>query len=165
MIVPMEERHIAQARALVDAVFPLKGPLEALYFFAWRRRKSPWVRAAARLFGIAALEDAWVDVDEKGAVRGIVGFYSTPRDEADARWLSWFCVSPAARGLGLGKALLDFAIETARGRGFRYLRLYTGSDPDEARAQVLYESRGLKEVLRRPSLDGYWRIYRELELA
>ena len=95
---------------------------------------------------------------------GTVGHYRLVQDYREALWLSWFCVAPEARGKGIGKRLLDHAINEARRKGAWYLRLYTGSDPDEARAQLLYESRGLREV-RRVRRIGYQKIYRELDLA
>jgi ribosomal protein S18 acetylase RimI-like enzyme len=79
--------------------------------------------------------------------------------------VSWFCVDPETRGQGIGKSLLAHLIGVVRSRGYKYLRLYTGSDPDEAAAQLLYESRGLRETRRKPLLfTPYDKIWRELEL-
>jgi GNAT superfamily N-acetyltransferase len=51
-------------------------------------------------------------------------------------------VREAARGTGLGKELVAFAIERARERGCRRLELDTGED--NARAQRLYRSLGFR---------------------
>ncbi|TVR05346.1 MAG: GNAT family N-acetyltransferase, partial [Spirochaetaceae bacterium] len=96
-------------------------------------------------------------------VRGTIGLYARTEDQADARWVSWFCVNPEARGQGVGKNLLDHLISVVRERGYRFLRLYTGSDENQARAQLLYQSRGLREVRRtRLPFSGYDKIIREL---
>ena len=55
-------------------------------------------------------------------------------------------VRPDLQGRGLGRALLDFAEETARGRGYRELRLYTNERMTENRA--LYAHLGWTELAR-----------------
>ena len=166
MIQQLSKDRVQETKDLVRRVFPHQGPIESGFHWAWLRQEQPLVRWLMRLAGVAAIEDTWVYVDDAGHVRGTIGLYATTRDSHEARWVSWFCVDPDARGLGIGKALLDNLVAVVRERGWRFLRLYTGSDPDEARAQVLYESRGLREVRRvfKP-LWGYHKIYRELELA
>jgi ribosomal protein S18 acetylase RimI-like enzyme len=53
-------------------------------------------------------------------------------------------VAPAARGLGLGRALVDAILETAAGAGYRELRLDTL--PDMLDAQALYERMGFVRI-------------------
>jgi putative acetyltransferase len=48
----------------------------------------------------------------------------------------------AARGRGIGRALVDHLIDVARGRGYRRLSLETGAGPAFAPARRLYESAG-----------------------
>ena len=52
----------------------------------------------------------------------------------------------SARGLGVGSALLAHLIEQARGRGYRFLQLETGSEPYFAPARRLYERAGFTET-------------------
>lgn len=167
MIRDLTVTDLAPTAALVRRVFPCQGPLERMFYWAWRRRERPAVRwSMSRLAGIAAIEDTWIDLDDSGTIRGTIGLYATTADEHEARWVSWFCVDPEYRGQGVGKGLLDHLIRVVSARGYRFVRLYTGSDPDEAKAQVLYESRGLRETRRvRMRLLGYDRIYRELPLT
>ncbi len=160
----MDRSTFPHARALVNRVFPVQTLVERSFFWAWKHRDRRWMQRLLILAGVHSLDDFWVAVDGDGTVVGTTGLHAYARDHEEARWLSWFCVAPEARGRGIGRDLLDFAIRQARERGFRYLRLYTGSDPDEAKAQVLYESRGLREVRRTPKL-GFERIDRELELS
>ena len=53
-------------------------------------------------------------------------------------------IMPEYRGQGIGKQLIEFSIEAARGYGKKYLRLYTSTDPNEAAAQFLYEKYGFR---------------------
>ena len=163
MIAQMTMSTVGQAEQLVKTVFPSRGPVERMFYWMWRRRNAVLVRRAMRLAGVASIDDTWVDIDEGGQVRGTIGLYARTEDEAEARWVSWFCVNPQARGQGVGKNLLDHVISVVRERGYRFLRLYTGSDSNQARAQILYESRGLREVRRtRLPFSDYDRIIREL---
>ena len=50
----------------------------------------------------------------------------------------------AARGRGIGRAMLAHLIGAARDRGFRRLSLKTGSQPAFARARSLYASAGFR---------------------
>jgi GNAT superfamily N-acetyltransferase len=99
-------------------------------------------------------------------VIGTVGIYCHHHDVDQADWLAMFSIDPDYRGQGLGKQLLNFAINQARSRGKRYLRLYTSTDPKEAVAQTLYERHGFQVVAaERLWLDPCTRIYRELQLT
>ncbi|TVQ20883.1 MAG: GNAT family N-acetyltransferase [Spirochaetaceae bacterium] len=165
MIVTLNESRVAVTENLVRRVFPWQNPLERMFYWAWRRRGQSSVRLLLRLVGISAIDDTWIYLNDAGKVCGTIGLYARTEDAAEARWVSWFCVDPETRGQGIGKSLLDHLIEVVRSRGYRYLRLYTGSDPDEAAAQLLYESRGLRETRRKPFLFvPYDKIWRELEL-
>jgi GNAT superfamily N-acetyltransferase len=57
---------------------------------------------------------------------------------ADDCYLEDLFVDPAARGQGLGRALLDDLIATARARGFG--RIYWHTNEGNARARALYDS-------------------------
>ncbi len=95
----------------------------------------------------------WVAVDEADRVLGTVGLYETGDG---VLWLGWFCTAPEARGRGVGRRLLNHAIDTARSEGQSSLRLYTSTDPNEAAAQILYERMGSRVTTRmRPFL---WRL-------
>lgn len=59
---------------------------------------------------------------------------------------------PAARGRGVGRALLEHAVADARARGVRRLMLETGSMPFFAPARTLYERAGFH---RRPPFGSY----------
>jgi ribosomal protein S18 acetylase RimI-like enzyme len=75
-------------------------------------------------------------------------------------YLAELYVVPARRGQGLGRALMDAAIELARREGADYMELNTGEDDTAARA--LYESLGFSN--REGKADGSLQYYYEREL-
>jgi ribosomal protein S18 acetylase RimI-like enzyme len=78
---------------------------------------------------------------------------------ADA-YLEELYVIPEQRGKGIGKALLQAAIDTAREAGADHFELTTGEDDKEARG--LYESFNLTN--REGGPDGPRMLYYELDL-
>ena len=75
-------------------------------------------------------------------------------------YLAELYVVPGQRGRGLGRALLDAAIELARGTGADYICLATSQDDVAARS--LYESSGFSNRERDP--DGPVMYFYEREL-
>jgi ribosomal protein S18 acetylase RimI-like enzyme len=75
-------------------------------------------------------------------------------------FLAELYVVPARRGQGLGRALMEAAIELARTRGADYMDLGTGEDDVAARA--LYESLGFDNRGGKP--DGPVNYFYEREL-
>lgn len=75
-------------------------------------------------------------------------------------YLAELYVAPALRGRGLGRALMDAAIELARERGAEHMELGTGEQDVAARA--LYESLGFSN--REGKHDGPLNYYYEREL-
>lgn len=116
----------------------------SLFFWGWGNRDRAVIRCLFALVGVADLGPFWVAVDEQGEVIGSVGLHRFRRDAGEAVWLSWYCVAPESRGREIGARLLDHAIARAAESGARFLRLYTGDGEVMARAQDVYESRGLR---------------------
>jgi GNAT superfamily N-acetyltransferase len=75
-------------------------------------------------------------------------------------YLEELYVVPPRRGQGLGRALLEAAIEEAHGRGAAHIDLGTSEDDDAARA--LYESSGFTNREGKP--DGPVMLYYERDL-
>jgi putative acetyltransferase len=112
------ERHLAFAHATAE--FP-----EDIYALDVDGLADPAVtffsyRADGRVLGVAALKHI---------------------DDEHAEIKSMHTVE-AARGRGIGRALVDHLIDVARGRGYRRLSLETGAGPAFAPARRLYESAG-----------------------
>jgi len=156
---------LRSALRLVDRVFPVReqgreradGFFTASLFaagkFYLRRRGYPFVQY-------------WVAKDNTtGQVYGTVGLY-TRADDPDAYWGGWMCVDPRERGKAIGHELMMGALAEAKSRGDRlYARLYTSTDPNEARANEMYDRSGLlvyKEEY--DPVTGYTRLYRQVPL-
>ena len=75
-------------------------------------------------------------------------------------YLAELYVAPPHRGAGLGKALLEAAIQLARGEGADYMDL--GTSEDDVAARKLYERFGFSRTEGRPG--GPLNYYYELEL-
>jgi ribosomal protein S18 acetylase RimI-like enzyme len=75
-------------------------------------------------------------------------------------YLEELYVLPALRGGGLGRALLEAAMDAARGEGATHMEL--GTSEDDAAAQRLYESAGFTNREGRP--DGPVMLFYEREL-
>jgi ribosomal protein S18 acetylase RimI-like enzyme len=75
-------------------------------------------------------------------------------------YLAELYVAPDRRGQGLGRALMESALQTARERGADYMDLNTGEADVAARA--LYESLGFSDREGKP--DGPRNYYYEREL-
>src|SRR5205085_2016978 len=75
-------------------------------------------------------------------------------------YLEELYVAPARRGLGLGRALLEGAMDAARAEGAVYM--YLGADEDDGPARFLYESKGFTNRSSQP--DGPLLFFYERDL-
>ena len=80
--------------------------------------------------------------DAAGAPLGCVGL--RPRDEDGCCEMKRLFLLPAARGLGLGRALTQVVVDHARTLGYRELRLDTQASM--AAAQALYATMGFERI-------------------
>lgn len=77
---------------------------------------------------------------------GVTGWYTRTIDDKDTIWLGWYCLSPEVRGKGWGKEILKWTMDIVKEKGYKKMKLYTSTDPNEATAQILYEKLGFKIV-------------------
>ncbi|WP_286951482.1 MULTISPECIES: GNAT family N-acetyltransferase [Aminobacterium] len=77
--------------------------------------------------------NVWV-VDYWGHVMGSIAIVET---EADAAQLRWFYLEPVCRGLGIGRTLMEAALDYCTGRGLKRVFLWTVKELEDARH--LYE--------------------------
>ncbi len=75
-------------------------------------------------------------------------------------YLAELYVAPGQRGQGLGRALMDAAIELARNQGATYMEL--GTSENDVAARALYESLGFSNREGKP--DGPLNFFYEREL-
>lgn len=133
-------------------------------FLIFKHPHKFFVRWLARLSGFKDFLSTDIYVDESDDILGTIGLYRTLKDAHEAVWVSWFCVAPHARKMGVGQALIDHVISQARVGGYEIIRLYTSTDPIEAAAQYLYEKNGFCETGRKKTLFTTI-IYREKRLG
>lgn len=138
--VPLEIKYLAQASHLANAIFPSEKILPSEMFEA-SLNKEKFKNFIKLEKDIKTLE-YFLALDHKENVLGTSGLYSLKTDEKDSYWLGWYCVDEKYRGRGVGKLLLDIAINEAKKRGKRFLKLYTSTNPLEAKAQEIYEKNG-----------------------
>jgi ribosomal protein S18 acetylase RimI-like enzyme len=121
--------------------------------------------------GVEMLEERYADlIRNKEMIVLLIG--DGPDGFAQLRFRPWvysaglhsyleeLYVVPDLRGNGLGRALLESAMETARGEGAEQMELGTSEDDDAARA--LYESAGF--INREGGPDGPVMFFYEREL-
>jgi ribosomal protein S18 acetylase RimI-like enzyme len=82
--------------------------------------------------------------------RARVAIWALRDDPAEAR-LRWFIVDEELRGRGLGRALIDAAMEHCRTAGFRRVELFTFAGLTAARA--LYREAGFRLIEAREHAD------------
>jgi GNAT superfamily N-acetyltransferase len=157
---PLSRQNLCAAQRLVDENFGHYPWLHRRLFFSVSDPQFFYRWTLSVGWQITSLSD-WVALDtDTDRVIGTVGVYTYRKDNNEACWLSWFCVDSGFRALGIGKKLLQFAIQLARQAGKKYLRLYTSTHPSEATAQSLYEKSGFQITGRESE-----RIYLELDLS
>ena len=77
---------------------------------------------------------------EDGVCVGIIGIYSYPEDPESA-WLGWFGIREGFRRKHLGSEALKRFEEMAAARGYRFARLYTDAEHNDA-AIAFYKANG-----------------------
>jgi N-acetylglutamate synthase-like GNAT family acetyltransferase len=85
-------------------------------------------------------ERIWI-AEAQGRIVGCVAIVDALGGTAQLRW---FLVDPASRGHGLGRSLLDHAVDFARQAGYRAIVLWTVSAL--AAAAALYRAAGFIRV-------------------
>ncbi len=96
-------------------------------------------------------------VDRGGALAGLLVLIP----QADAMLLDNIATDPLLHGQGLGRALMDLAVEQARAAGYARLRLYTHERM--VRNQAIYARAGFAET-HRVTENGLHRVYMEKPL-
>ena len=81
----------------------------------------------------------FVSYRDGGTVLGVAAIKELDAASGDVKSMH---TAAAARGRGVGRALLSHLLDTARARGYQRVFLETGTTPGFAAARALYESAG-----------------------
>jgi ribosomal protein S18 acetylase RimI-like enzyme len=118
-------------------------------------------RLADRIRGMLAAGDTIVLLGGAGPEGvAVLRFRAAIWSDAPESYLAELYVVPGSRGRGLGRALLEAAIETARARGSDHMDL--GTSEDDVAARSLYESLGF--INREGGPDGPITYFYERDL-
>ncbi len=154
---PLSEDNIKEAVDVLHCIFPEDGKeAEKHYYQSLDPNDPSW---KTHLFW-----RYYVVFDEsRNKIIAITGFYNLAEHSQDEVWLGWYGVLPEARGHGVGRKVLEWTIQTAKENGFKKFRLWTTTSPDEAEAQKLYDSMGIKVWKNEKYKDSnYEKLYREI---
>ncbi|MGR0221874.1 N-acetyltransferase family protein [Agromyces sp. ZXT2-6] len=145
------ESASVRIRLMQDADAPLVGRLVRQAYAVDYELGEDYLAEIEAVADRARVHQVWVSVD--AATGELLGTVTTPRpgrrmsavarhaDELDFRFLG---VAAAARGRGVGEALVRHVMELAASRGIRRVVLNTG--PQMAAAQRLYERLGFERL-------------------
>jgi putative acetyltransferase len=81
----------------------------------------------------------FVSYRDGGTVLGVAAIKELDAESGEVKSMH---TAAAARGRGVGRALLSHLLDTARARGYQQVFLETGTTPGFAAARALYESAG-----------------------
>jgi putative acetyltransferase len=137
LIRPIEPRDDAAVAAIIREVMPSFGACGPGFALS-----DPEVGHMSAAY--SAPRSAYYVVEDSGRVLGGGGIAPLAGADADTCELRKMYFLPAARGRGLGEAMLQRCLEAARGFGYRrcYLETLTGMDA----AMRLYERFGFRRL-------------------
>ncbi|MEA2685475.1 MAG: putative acetyltransferase [Actinomycetota bacterium] len=129
-VVGIDDPRAADVRALLDK-----------HLVYSRKHSPPEDVYALDVDGLLADDVSFFSVRQHGELLGVGALREI--DELHAELKSMH-TAEAARGRGVGRAMLGHLVELARARGYRRVSLETGSLPAYGPAQALYSSAGFE---------------------
>lgn len=147
-LIALAKRAWADVEASVDAV--LGSPLDRLATPSWAAHHEAVVRDACESTGTSVV----VAENDDGALTGLVAYKVHPESPgmSECGEITVIAVEPSARRSGVGRRLLDHAVEQLRAAGAPVIMLSTGGDAGHAPARALYESAGFRLL----PIAQYW---------
>jgi ribosomal protein S18 acetylase RimI-like enzyme len=142
VLVELARRAWRDVEASIDAV--LGQPLDRLVTPSWARHHDVVVREAC-----ASPETTVVVAEaEAGHLVGFVSFAIHPPSDGMSAYgeIGALAVDPDARSRGVGRQLLDHAVDRLGAGGAPVIMVETGGDEGHAPARRLYESAGFRRL-------------------
>ena len=147
-LIALAKRAWAGVEESIDAV--LGSPLDRLATPSWAAHHEAVVREACG----STESSVVVADDEEGQLAGFVAFTVHPESPGMSEYgeITVIAVDPSARRSGLGRRLLDHAVEQLGAAGAPVIMLSTGGDEGHAQARALYEAAGFRLL----PIAQYW---------
>lgn len=147
-LIALAIRAWAGVEESVDAA--LGSPLDRLATPSWAAHHEAVVRDACQSTGSSVI----VAEDDDGQLAGFVAFTVHPETPGMSEYgeITVLAVDPPARRSGLGRRLLDHAVDELRAAGAPVIMVSTGGDAGHAPARELYESAGFRML----PIAQYW---------
>lgn len=144
----LAKRAWAGVEESIDAV--LGSPLDRLATPSWAAHHEAVVREACE----SPESSVVVAEGEGGELLGFVAYVVHPESPGMSEYgeITVIAVDPSARRSGLGRRLLDHAVEQLRASGVPVIMLSTGGDEGHTPARALYESAGFRLL----PIAQYW---------
>lgn len=147
-LIDLSIRAWTDVEATVDSM--LGSPLDRLATPSWQAHHKAMVTEACES------PDASVVVaeDSDGTTKGFVAYTIHPETASMSEYgeITLIAVDPSARGLGIGRRLLDKAVAALKDRGTPVIMISTGGDDGHTPARALYEAAGFTRL----PLAQYW---------
>ena len=147
---------------MAAGVFPYIAPYVRLVFWTYRN-KNNITKRILWILGVREQINYWAAVNEQEKIIGTIGLYSNINDRHESVWMAYFCVDPGFRRQGIGRKLVEHAIEQARTIGVPYFRLYSSTLRNESASHSLYHEHGFRIVKTKHKLF-YKLLYMQLDL-
>jgi ribosomal protein S18 acetylase RimI-like enzyme len=134
---------MSQPRPAVRLAAPAEAAAISALLFEFNGEGLPPAVLAERLAAACGLETVFL-AEWAGSAAGLAVLRTGPTISGPDDWaeLSELYVRPGSRRRGLGRALVEAALDYARQRGCREVHLLV--DPENAAALALYESLGFR---------------------
>lgn len=147
-LVALAQRAFADVERAVDAA--LGRPLDRLATPSWAAHHEAVVREACA----DPATTATVAQDTDGTILGFAAYTVHPGSEAMSTYgeITIIAVDPRARRRGVGRELLDHAVDALRARRVPVIMLATGGDEGHHPARALYEAAGFTRL----ATAQYW---------
>lgn len=141
VLIALAQRSWKDVEASVDDA--LGSPLDRLVTPSWDDHHEAVVREACQ-----SPESSVVVAEDDGEILGFVGarVHAASAGMSQYGEVTVIAVDPACRGRGVGRALLDHAVQELRNAGAPVVMLETGGDEGHAPARALYASAGFRRL-------------------
>lgn len=141
VLVKLAQRSWKDVEASVDAT--LGSPLDRLATPSWDDHHEAVVREAC-----GSPDASVVVAEDDGTIVGFVASHVHAASAGMSRYgeVTVIAVAPECRGRGIGRALLEHAVQELRDTGVPVIMLQTGADQGHAPARALYTAVGFRRL-------------------